>query len=329
MRVLITGASGFVGRAAVAAFLGAGMAVRAGVRRLTQASLDRWSNLAVAPLLEPIEHGDIGATTDWSNALKDVDCVVHLAARVHVMHDKAAEPLAEFRRTNVTGTLNLARQASACGVNRFVFVSSVKVNGERTQPGRPFTPDDQPRPGDPYGVSKHEAEQGLLELDRHGDLETVIVRPVLVYGPGVKANFRTMMRVLRWGVPLPLGALDNRRSLLGLGNLADLLVQCARLEAAAHETFLASDGEDLSTAQLLRRLGALLGRPAKLVNVPASVLEAIARLVRKGDLAQRICGTLQVDSSKARAVLGWTPPFSVDHELRRTVESFLEDGAIR
>jgi nucleoside-diphosphate-sugar epimerase len=203
------------------------------------------------------------------------------------------------------------------------------VNGERTQPGRPFTPDDQPRPGDPYGVSKHEAEQGLRELDRHGDLEAVIVRPVLVYGPGVKGNFHRMMRVLRRGVPLPLGAIDNRRSLLGLGNLADLLVQCARLEAAAHETFLASDGEDLSTSELLRRLGALLGRPAKLVNVPVSVLEAIARLLRKDDLAQRICGTLQVDSSKARAVLGWTPPFSVDQELRRTVDSFLEDGAIR
>lgn len=327
MRVLITGANGFVGRATVAAFLNAGVAVRAGVRKWTRESVDSWSKPAVAQLLEPFEHGDIGATTDWSSALKDVDSVVHLAARVHVMNDKAAEPLAEFRRVNVAGTMNLARQASACRAKRFVFVSSVKVNGERTQPGRPFTSDDEPRPADAYGVSKHEAEQELRKLERHSDLDVVIVRPVLVYGPGVKANFQKMMRVLSSGVPLPLGGLNNRRSLLGLGNLADLLVQCARLEAAAHETFLASDGEDLSTSDLLRRLGALLGRPAKLMNVPASVLEGIAWLLGKGNLAQRICGTLQVDSSKARAVLGWTPPFSVDQELRRAVESFVEDTA--
>jgi UDP-4-keto-D-QuiNAc 4-reductase len=329
MRVLITGANGFVGGATVTAFLDAGIAVRAGVRNVTREWLDRWPKPAVARLLEPIEHGDIGAATDWSNALKDVDCVVHLAARVHVMHDKAAEPLAEFRRINVEGTLSLARQATACGVRRFVFVSSIKVNGERTQPGRPFTPDDRAGPCDPYGVSKHEAEQGLRELERRADLEAVIVRPVLVYGPGVRANFRMMMRVLSLGVPLPLGGLDNRRSLLGVGNLADLLLQCARAEAAAHQTFLASDGEDLSTRELLRRLGALLGHPARLVNVPASMLEGIAWLLRRGDLAQRICGTLQVDSSKARALLGWVPPFSVDQELRRTVESFLGDGVIR
>ena len=245
------------------------------------------------------------------------------------MHDTAADPLAEFRRVNVAGSLNLAHQAIACGVRRLVFASSIKVNGERTALGRPFTPDDQPVPSDPYGVSKLEAERGLRELERHSGLDVVIVRPVLVYGPGVKGNFRKMMQVLSSGVPLPLGALNNRRSLIGVGNLADLLVQCARLDTAAHSTFLVSDGEDLSTTELLRRLGALLGHPARLISVAPSVLERIAWLLHQSDLGQRLYGTLQVDSSKTQAVLGWTPPFSVDQELRKTVASFLADGGGR
>lgn len=261
-RVMITGANGFVGRAALPAFLDAGIAVRAGVRDWTCASRDNWPAPAVAGLFETVEYGEIGPTTDWSAALQGVNCVIHLAARAHIMHEGTPDPLAEFRRINVAGSLNLARQAIACGVKRLIFTSSIKVNGERTALGQPFTPDDQPAPTDPYGVSKLEAERGLRELERQSDLDVVIVRPVLVYGPGVKGNFRKMMQVLSKGVPLPLGGLNNRRSLIGVGNLADLLVKCARLDAAAHATFLVSDGEDLSTTELVRRLGALLDHPA-------------------------------------------------------------------
>jgi nucleoside-diphosphate-sugar epimerase len=322
-RVLITGSNGFVGRATVTAFLRAGFVVRAGVRSMTCAYGGAWSEPGIARLLETAAHGDIGPTTDWSSVLQGVDSVVHLAARVHVMRDRATDPLSEFRRTNVAGTLNLANQAVACGIKRFVFVSSIKVNGECTVPGHPFTPDDQPEPTDPYGISKLEAEVGLRELERHTNLDAVIVRPVLVYGPGVKANFRTMMRALAAGIPLPFGGLGNRRSFVGLRNLADFLVTAVRLEAAAHQTFLVSDGEDLSTTELLRRLAALLGRPARLANVPALLLERIAWFLRQEDLARRICGTLQVDSSKTVTRLGWVPPFRVDDELQSTVESFL------
>jgi nucleoside-diphosphate-sugar epimerase len=326
---MITGANGFLGKATMPAFLDAGIAVRAGVRDRTRASRDKWPAPAIAGLIETVEYGEIGPSTDWSNALQDVDCIVHLAARAHIMHERAFDPLAEFRRINVAGSLNLARQAIARGVKRLVFISSIKVNGERTTLGRPFTPDDPPAPTDPYGVSKLEAERGLRELERHGDLDVVVVRPVLVYGPGVKGNFRKLMRVLSKGIPLPFGGLNNRRSLVGVGNLADLLVKCARLEAAAHATFLVSDGEDLSTTELLRRLGALLGHPATLLSVPPSVLEWTAWLLRQSDLGQRLYGTLQVDSSKTCELLGWAPPFSVDQELRRTATSFLADGGGR
>lgn len=323
MRVLITGSNGFIGRATTTAFLHAGIAVCAGVRKKTCAPGGARPEPADEGCLDTVEYGDIGPTTEWTSALEGIDCVVHLAARVHVMHDTATDPLAEFRRTNVAGTLSLARQAVSCGVKRFVFVSSIKVNGEATLPGHPFTPDDRPGPTDPYGISKLEAELGLRELEGRSGLDVVIVRPVLVYGPGVKANFRTMMRVLGAGIPLPFGGLENRRSLIGLRNLADFLVTCARHEAAAHQTFLVSDGEDLTTSELLRRLAALLGRPARLVNVPASLLKRIARLLRQGDIAQRICGTLQIDSSKTGTQLAWAPPFRVNDELQKTVDAFV------
>jgi nucleoside-diphosphate-sugar epimerase len=274
-------------------------------------------------VLEIAEYGDIGPDNEWASALKNVDCVIHLAARVHVMRDKASDPLTEFRVINVEGTLNLARQAAASGIKRFIFISSVKVNGERTPLGRPFTTEDLPAPIDPYGVSKLEAEQELRELERLSGLDVVIVRPVLVYGPGVRANFRALMRALKAGIPLPLGVVDNRRSFIGVGNLSNFLVTCAQLDAAAHRTFLVSDGEDLSTSDLLRRLGRLLGRPARLLNVRISILQRLAQLFHKDDLAQRVFGTLQVDASEARTALGWEPPFSVDEELQRTVESFL------
>ena len=253
----------------------------------------------------------------WHKALVGITTVVHLAARVHVMHDTEADPLTAFRAVNVVDTLSLARQAAAAGIRRFVFISSVKVNGEATQPGRPFTADDAPAPLDAYGISKMEAEQGLRVIAAQTGMEVVIIRPPLVYGPGVKANFAAMMRWLRRGVPLPLGAIHNQRSLVALDNLVDLIVTCVDHPAAANQTFLVSDGEDLSTTQLLQRLGRALGKPARLIPVPASWLKLAAAMVGKPDVAQRLCGSLQVDIEKTRRLLGWTPPLSLDEGLRR------------
>jgi UDP-glucose 4-epimerase len=233
------------------------------------------------------------------------------------MHDTAADPLTAFRAVNVEGTLNLARQAAAAGVKRFVFVSSVKVNGEATLPGQPFTADDAPAPLDAYGISKMEAEQALREIALQTGMEVVIIRPPLVYGPGVKANFAAMMRWLQRGVPLPLGAIHNQRSLVALDNLVDLIVTCLTHPAAANQTFLVSDGEDVSTTELLRRMGRAMGRPARLIPVPVSWLKLAAALVGKRDVAQRLCGSLQVDIEKTRRLLGWTPPLTLDQGLKK------------
>jgi len=241
------------------------------------------------------------------------------------MHETANDPLAEFRKVNVDGTLNLARQAAAAGVRRFIFISSIKVNGEGSALGAPYLADAKPAPADPYGISKMEAEQGLRALAAETGMEVVIIRPVLVYGPGVKANFRSMMSWLNKGVPLPLGAIHNQRSLVALDNLVDLIVTCIDHPAAANQTFLVSDGEDLSTTELLRRMGAALGKPARLLPVPAFMLQAGAALLGKRDMAQRLCGSLQVDISKTRELLNWTPPVSVDQALAKTAAHFLHD----
>jgi nucleoside-diphosphate-sugar epimerase len=265
----------------------------------------------------------LSSETDWTVALRRVDQVVHLAARVHVMNDKSLNPLAEFRQVNVEGTANLARQAAAAGVRRFVYLSSIKVNGEFTEVGRPFTADDAPVPEDPYGVSKYEAEQALHQIAADTGMEVVIIRPPLVYGPGVKANFESMMRWLERGVPLPLAAVtQNRRSLVALDNLVDLIVTCLNHPAAANQTFLVSDGEDLSTADLLKCMGAALGCPARLFHLPPGLLKLGAALVRKSGIYQRLCGSLQLDIAKTRQLLGWSPLVSVDEGLRRAAEGF-------
>jgi nucleoside-diphosphate-sugar epimerase len=263
------------------------------------------------------------AATDWSEALQGVQSIVHLAARVHVMRDTEADPLAAFRKANVDATMNLVRQAVQHGVRRVVFLSSIKVNGESTQEGKPIAADDSPAPTDPYGISKREAEDAILQLGRETGMEIVVIRPPLVYGPGVKANFQAMMRWLSRGVPLPLGAIHNRRMLVGIDNLVDLIATCLEHPAAAGEIFLAGDGEDLSTTDLLRRLARALDVPARLIPVPAWMLESGAALLGKRAVAQRLCGSLQVDISKARRLLGWTPPVSVDEGLRRTAAHFL------
>jgi len=266
----------------------------------------------------------LDGSTEWSVALADVDTVVHSAARVHVMNDTESDPLAAFRLVNVAGTVNLARQAVAAGARRFVFISSIKVNGEGTPKGRPYKADDLPAPADPYGISKREAEDALRELAAETGLEVVIIRPVLVYGPGVKANFLAMMRWLDKGIPLPFGAINNLRSLVALDNLADLVVTCVDHPGAANETFLVSDGEDLSTSGLLRRMSRALGRPARLLPIPGILLQIAATSLGKRSLSQRLCGSLQVDIQKTRELLGWEPPVSVDDALRSAARHFQE-----
>ncbi|RJG09220.1 SDR family oxidoreductase [Pseudomonas cavernicola] len=315
-RILLTGVSGFVGRA---------VHERLSVSNANELIVAIRGSLTGLPQSTSVTQiSAIDGATDWSTALQGAHVVIHSAARVHVMDDKSADPLAEFRKVNVEGTLNLARQAAQAGVRRFIFISSIKVNGESTPLNVPYIADAQPAPADPYGISKTEAEQGLRALAAETGMEVVIIRPTLVYGPGVKANFLSMMRWLHKGVPLPFGAIHNRRSLVALDNFVDLIVTCIDHPAAANQTFLVSDGEDLSTSELLRRMGAALGKPARLLPVPSWVLEAGAAMLGKKALSQRLCGSLQVDISKTRELLGWAPPVSIDAALRKTAKHFLD-----
>ena len=313
MKVLVTGASGFVGSATCARLVLQGMNVLGTVR-----------HLPIQPLLgvDYCIMGDLDTNTDWRGALTGVDAVIHCAARVHVMQETAADPLVAFHAANVAGTEQLARQAAVAGVRRFVFLSSVKVNGEGGLVA--YRETDPPAPQDAYGISKYEAELGLREVAVETDMEVVMVRPPLIYGSGVKANFQALMRALVRGIPLPLGAIHNRRSLVALDNVVDLIVTCIEHSAAANETFLVSDGEDLSTTELIRRLARAMCRPARLIPMPTTALMAGATLLGKREMARRLCGTLQVNITKARTVLGWTPPVSVDEGLRRTAEHYLQ-----
>ena len=314
-RVLVTGANGFVGGALCGALIGS-YQVRGAVRKLSEGiSLDGTE----------LVQGSLSADFDWSDALVGVSLVVHCAARVHVMNEESLNPLAEFRRVNVDGALHLASQAAVAGVKRFVFLSSVKVNGEKSERGQPIVADQEPNPGDPYGISKMEAEEGLRALARETGMEVVIIRPPLVYGRGVRANFLAMMRWLWRGTPLPLGAVTtNRRSLVALDNLVDFIATCVDHPAAANQVFLVSDGEDLSTAALLQRMGRALGRPARLIPVPVGLLTFGATMLGRSGVAQRLCGSLEVDISKTRELLGWVPPISVDEGLRRTAAHWIE-----
>jgi nucleoside-diphosphate-sugar epimerase len=236
------------------------------------------------------------------------------------MNDRGVDSLSEFRKVNVEGTINFALQAAHAGVKRFVFISSIKVNGDSTHIGSPFTADAAPTPNDAYGISKMEAEQGLLKLSAQTGMEVVIIRPPLVYGPGVKANFSALMRWLRFGLPLPFGAIHNKRSLVALDNLIDLIVLCLVHPAAANQTFLVSDGEDVSTTELLRRMGLAMDSPARLIPFPVNWLKLAAAFLNKGDLAQRLCGSLQVDIDKTRCILGWIPPVTLDQGLKKAAE---------
>jgi UDP-glucose 4-epimerase len=313
MVITITGATGFLGNALL--------------RRLSSqyevVALVRKEPLKQLAGLEYRICGDLSPTQEWSNQLLGVDVVIHTAARVHVMQERSASER-EYRRTNVEGTLNLARQAANAGAKRFIFLSSIKVNGEFTNLGKPFQASDVPKPEDTYGVSKMEAELGLYEISKDTSMEVVCIRPPLVYGPGVKGNFLSLLRWLERGLPLPLGSVHNLRSLVALDNLVDLIITCLDHPAAANQSFLVSDNEDLSTTELLRRMGNALDRPARLIPVPPRLLQWGAKLFGKEEIAQRLLANLQVDISKTKERLGWAPPLSVDEGLRKTAEWYLK-----
>lgn len=307
-RVLVTGANGFVGKALATRLGHVGWAITRAMRN---------------PVAQDgvIAVGDINDCTDWTAALSACSAVVHLAARVHVMRDEVSDPLAAFRAVNVDGTLNLARQAAQAGVSRFVFLSSIKVNGEGRE--EPYRETDAPDPQDPYAISKWEAEQGLHAIAAATGMEVVILRPPLVYGPGVKANFQRLLGAVDKGWPLPLGAVENRRSLLYLGNLVDAIQLCLAHPVAAGQTYLLSDGEDVSSPELVRRLARAMGHPDRLLPVPPAWLRLAGGLVGRRAVVDRLLGSLVVDSSRIRRELGWSPPFRLDAGLAETAQHYL------
>jgi nucleoside-diphosphate-sugar epimerase len=269
---------------------------------------------------EVIIIGAIDGETNWADALADVDVVIHLAARVHVMCENATDPLAEFLKVNLHGTSNLARQAASSGVKRLVYVSSIKVNGEQTSTTQSFTELDEPSPQDFYSISKWQAEQALWRISQETGLEIVVVRPPLVYGSGVKGNFAQMLAVIAKHIPLPLAAVDNRRSLIYVKNLVDALIACATHPVAAGQTYLVCDGEDISTPDLLRQLGDAMGCPAHILPLPLSWLRMLGKLSGKSDQVERLLGSLQVDSGKIRRDLNWVPPYTLQQGLQATAE---------
>ena len=308
--VLVTGGNGFLGM------------------ELTKQLCDRQGFRATAVLrkssvnftLPNVAVGEIHEDTNWFAALSDQYAVIHTAARVHIMKDSVADPLTEYRKVNVDGTLNLARQSAAAGVKRFIFISSIKVNGEQTPPGLAFQSESEARPEDPYSLSKWEAEQGLQRIAKDTGMEVVIIRPPLVYGPGMKGNLASLIRLVGKGLPLPLGAIKNQRSMVALDNLVDLIITCVDHPDAANQVFLASDGQDLSTTELLQGLARAMGRPSRLWPISVPVLSLAASVLGKKTIADRLLGSLQVDISKTRTLLSWTPPISVDEGLRRCFE---------
>jgi len=316
-RILVTGASGFIGSALVPALRAAGHAARRAVRRLAEQHSPEGETAAV---------GDIDETTDWTEALRDIEIVVHLAARTHVLHETASDPLAAYRRVNVEGTRRLATQAAAAGVHRLVFLSSIKVNGERTF-SRPYTEDDTPQPEDAYGTTKWEAEQTLRAIGRETGLEVVILRPPLVYGPGVKGNFLRLMRLVSRGWPLPLASVRNQRSMVYVGNVVDAILTCIKAPAAAGRTYLVSDGHDLSTPDLVRALARCLGVAPRLFPFPPSFLMLAASLVGKREEAARVLGSLQVDSSRIQRELGWRAQHAVEAGITETTRWFRNNSA--
>ena len=312
--VLVNGASGFVGRMLCAELLRQGWEVKAALRVPHQ----------LPSGIKSVTVGQIDGGTDWTEALAGVDIVIHLAARVHVMKESATDPLAEFLQINLHGTVNLAQQAAQAGVKRLVYVSSVKVNGEYTEGMQSFTESDQPHPQDPYGTSKWQAEQALQRIAQETGLEIVIVRPPLVYGPGVKGNFMRLLAAIDRGIPLPLAGANNLRSLVYVGNLVDALIACATQPAAAGQTYLVSDGEDISTAKLVEKIAAALGRHNPRHNrsfyFPPALLRAGATLLGRTEQVDRLFGSLRISDKKIRSDLAWAPPYTLEQGLSETAE---------
>ena len=315
MRILVTGSTGFVGTSLVKRLAKDRFSVVSAVRN----SLIFEASSGVSL----VSTGDLSSTFDWTHALQGVDVVIHLAARTHVLDDRANNPLAEYRYINVDCSLNLARQAACAGVRRFIYLSSIKVNGEFTNSGRPFTAEDTPSPQDFYGVSKYEAELGLRAIADDAEMGLVIIRPPLVYGPGVKGNFLSLMKWISQSIPLPFGAIANQRSLVALENLVDLIVTCIDHSCAPNQIFLASDGQDISTADLCIRLGHALKRPTRLISVPVSWLYFFSTVFGRRGVAERLCSSLQIDISKTESILGWSPKTTVNKSLSETALDFL------
>lgn len=310
MNILVTGANGFIGRELCETLVKRGHFVRAVARDVKDLNVSAGS-------MEKFSVPGINGQTQWSTALKCIDVVIHLAARVHVMSDDAADPLAAFREVNVEGTMCLAQQAAQAGVRRFIFLSSIKVNGEASPPSRPFRPDDAPAPVDAYGTSKLEGEQAVAGVCAGSEMEFVVIRPSLVYGPGVGGNFRAMLRWMRCGIPLPLGSITNRRSLIALDNLIDLCAICVAHPAAANQVFLAADGEDVSTTELLLKIAHAYGRNARLFPLPEVWLRSCGNILGKSGAVDRLLGSLVVDATKTRELLNWRPVISMDAQLRK------------
>ncbi|MET0067270.1 MAG: SDR family oxidoreductase [Candidatus Thiodiazotropha sp.] len=320
-RLLVTGANGFVGRHLCPELISRGHEVRAALRRAhPDGPVSEQTQPVTAQLSGQVVVGDIDGSTDWGPALEGIDSVIHLAGRAHVMQEHSVDPLILYRQVNVAGSRRLAQQAAAAGVRRLIYLSSIKVNGERTG-DQPFRETDAPAPEDAYGVSKWEAEQALRQVAEETGLELVIVRPVLIYGPGVKGNLLRLSRLIRRGIPLPFKSLDNRRSLLGIGNLLDFLHLCLSHPAAAGEVFLVCDGTDLSTPQLIREMAAAMGLTAKLWPFPTPWLISLARLFGRSAEVERLCGNLQVDIGKSARLLGWHPTVPAVEGLRAMLQA--------
>ncbi len=331
MKYLVTGSTGFVGQALCLRLLSHGFEVRAATRtnkplveKLFNSDVLKNQNNGL--VREEVVVGSINGNTDWTAALKGIDIVIHLAARVHVMNENSSEPLTEFRQVNTAGTEHLARSAAASGVKRFVYVSSIKVNGEETIGGHLYSEFNAASPQDSYALSKWEAEQALHRVASETGMEIVIIRPPLVYGAGVKGNFAQMLKVLSRGIPLPLASITNARSLIYLGNFVDALLRCATHPAAAGKTYLVSDGKDISTPELLRQLGAAMGHQARLLPFPPAFLMLAGRLLGRSGQINRLLGSLQIDSSKIRDELEWQPPYTPQEGLQATAAWYRETG---
>lgn len=314
LRILVTGATGFVGKFIVKSLVAENYDVVASVRT---------KSIHLPLEITQIIVAGLHPSTDWSTALKDVDIVIHAAARAHVLDKPTDKSLVEFQNINTKGTLSLAQQAAKEQVKRFIYISSIRVNGKNNS--SPFTEMDEPNPQELYAISKFEAEQHLLALGKAAKMEITIIRPPLVYGPNPSANFANLIKWVNRGIPLPFGAIHNQRSFVAIDNLVSFIIHCIDHPKAANEIFLIADGKDVSTTELLRKVANAFGKKPMLIPIPVSVMTFFAKVLGKGDIANRLFSSLQVDSSKARNLLGWKPVTTMDEQLKETADAYLNE----